>query len=115
MAVIMDDLVFFSIIGIIIIFLLKLYNVLTGCDLYDQPMSVITLAIGFFTYLFIEVGLFLNLTVEFNIFMFLSRILILVIFILWIVEIIIYAAITAAEATTFTRMKKRQYNRYFSK
>lgn len=112
MTVIMDDLVFFSVIGIIIIFLLKLYNVLTGCDLYDKAMSVVTLCIGFLTYLFIEIGLFLNLTIEFNIFMFLSRILILVIFILWVVEILIYAAITTAEATSLTRMMKNRSERY---
>ena len=109
--VIIDDLVFFSIIGIIALFLLKLYNVLTVCDLYDWPMSVITLALGFITYLFIEVGLFLNLTIEFNFFMWISRIFILMIFILWIVEILLYAALNVADQTDLTRMMKKRNER----
>lgn len=109
--VIIDDLVFFSMIGIIAIFLLKLYNVLTICDIYDWPMSVITLALGFITYLFIEVGLFLNLTIEFNFFMWISRIFILMIFILWIVEILMYAALNVADQTDFTRMMKKRNER----
>ena len=110
--VILDDLVFFSVIGIIAVFLLKLYNVLTACDLYDQAMSVITLALGVIMYLFIEIGLFLNLTIEFNFFMWLSRIIILVIFILWIVEIFVYAAVSLNNETGLTRLMKNRTERY---
>lgn len=111
MAVILDDLVFFSVLGIIAIFLLKLYNVLTRCDLYDRAMSIVLVALGFIVYFFIEIGLFLNLTIEFNIMMQLSRILMLLIFILWIVEILIYAALSVGEAGDLTRMQKRRYLR----
>ena len=109
---VINDLVFFSVIGIIAVFLLKLYNVLTACSLYDRAMSVIALAMGLMFYLFIEVGLFLNLTLEFNFFMWFSRVFILIIFVLWVVEILVYAAVSISNDLGLSRMMKKRSEKY---
>ncbi len=111
MNLVLNDLVFFSIIGIIAIFLLKLYNVLTASSLYDRAMSVITLSMGLIFYLFIEVGLFLNLTLEFNFFMWFSRVFIVMIFVLWIVELFVYAAVSVSNDLGLSRMMKKRVER----
>jgi len=107
---VLSALVLFSIIGIIGIFLVKLYNILHAGQVYEIQMSVITLAVGFFAYLFIEIGLFLNLTIEYNVYLWLSRGLMLMITIFWVVELLVYAAVSVVEAP-LQRMQKRRADR----
>jgi len=109
MAVI-DDLTFFALFGLIATVMIKLYNVMKFCDLYDKAESVIILCIGVVCYLFIEMGLFLNLTIEYNVYFLISRIFILLLVVLWFAEILMYAAISVVEP--FTRMDKRKNERY---
>jgi hypothetical protein len=106
---ILAALVMFSILSLIGIFLLKLYNILYACQVYGWQSSITTFAVGIIAYFFIEIGLFLNLTVEFNVYMWMARVFVLMIAFSWFVELIIYAMFHAVEP--LERMAKRRTDR----
>jgi len=107
-----EDLTFFALFFLVGTFLLKLYNVLQSCEFYKIQESIIVLAVGTVSYLFVEIGLYLNLDLEFNIYFWFARIFLILIWIFWFAEILIYAGKSVAEATDeLTRMSKRRNER----
>lgn len=107
-----EDLTFFALFFLVGTFLLKLYNILYSCKVYDIQKSIIVLIVGTISYLFIEIGLYLNLNLEFNIYFWFARVLLLLVWVFWFAEIMIYASQSAVEATeAFTRMNKRKNER----
>lgn len=113
---ILNVLVLLGILGLIFTFLFKFYNILHSVKIYDIQMSVIFLSVGTIAYFFIEIGLFLNVTqdvsaamLEYNIYYWFARVLYLMLWIFWFVEIILYAAFSSTE--TLERMSKRKEER----
>ena len=113
---ILNVLVLLGILGLIFTFLFKFYNILNSVKIYDIQMSIIFLSVGTIAYLFIEIGLFLNVTqdvsaviLEYNIYYWFARVLYLMLWIFWFVEIILYAAFSSTE--TLERMSKRKEER----
>jgi len=104
-----EDLTMFALLGLFGTFLLKLYNILRSCSFYDIAESIIVLAVGTIAYLFIEIGLYLNLTLEYSIYFWFARVFIIMLWVLWFAELIIYAAFSVNEP--FTRMNKRKNER----
>jgi len=107
---VLNALVMLSLLGIIGVFLLKLYNVLHMGRFYSVQASVIVLAVGTISYLFIEIGLFLNLTVEYNVYQWLGRGFFVMIWFFWLVEILMHVAVVAA-VKPLDRMEKRKADR----
>ena len=107
-----EDLTFFALIFLVGTFLLELYNILNSCDFYKIQESIIVLAVGTISYLFIEIALYLNLDLEFNIYFWFARVFLLLIWMFWFAELFMYAGKSVAEATdAFTRMNKRKNER----
>ena len=107
-----EDLTFFALLFLVGTFLLKLYNILYSCNFYDIQQSIIVLIVGTISYLFIEIGLYLNLDLEFNIYFWFARVMLLLIWVFWFAELIIYASHSVSDATeSFTRMNKRKNER----
>lgn len=107
-----EDLTFFALIFLVGTFLLQLFNVLKSCEFYDIQESIIVLAVGTIAYLFIEISLLLNLDLEFNIYFWFARIFLIMIWIFWFAELLIYAGKSVVDAAdTFTRMNKRKDER----
>ena len=107
-----DDVTFFALIFLIGIFLLKLYNVLQAGGFYDVQLSIVSLAVGTICYMFIQVGLLLNLDVEFHVYLMVARVMLLMIWIFWVVELYIYIARQTAEVLNQpTRMRGRRFDR----
>ena len=110
----------FGILGLISIFLVKLLNILDKADLYDSKISVITLAIGIISYVFIEIGVLVTVgqnveatLIEYNIYNWFARVFIILIWIFWFAELFLYAAKSMIEP--LKRMAKRRderVNRY---
>lgn len=120
---IIDVFILVSILILIFVFLLKLYNILNGVKVYELSLSVIVLAIGTFAYLFIEVGVMLNFAkttldatvlAEYNIYFWIARLLMIFNWIFWFVELIMYSVVKNIEymdANNLTRMSKRRNDR----
>lgn len=105
-----------GILGLISVFLLKLYNILDKCDFYDLKLSIVSLAIGVICYLLIEIGILITIGkniestyIEYSIYFWFARIFIVMVWIFWFAEIIIYAAKSAVEPVS--RMTKRRTER----
>jgi len=106
----------FGILGLISTFLLKFYNVLDACDFYDIKISIIVLAIGIISYLFIEVGVLITISqeaedtiLEYNIYFWFARIFIIMLWVFWFAEMIFYAGKSAVDP--LKRMSKRREER----
>lgn len=105
-----------GILGLVCTFLLKLFNVLKACEVYDIAISIIVLAVGTISYIFIEIGVMVSfgqgvesILLEYNIYFWFSRLFIILLWILWFAELFIYAA--ASTVDTLTRMTKRRDER----
>ncbi len=113
---VLNVLVLLGILGLISTFLLKFYNILNGVGIYDMSVSIIVLSIGTIAYLFIEIGLFLNVAqdigtaiLEYNIYYWFARVLFIMLWFFWFVELILYAAAKVVEP--MERMAKRKEER----
>ena len=112
--------VIFGILGLIFMFLLKLNNVLHHGDYYEIQKSVLTLAVGTICYIFIEIGVMINFTqdttsvlLEYNMYFWFARIFIILLWFLWFVELIFYAAQETIEPLTrMTKRRNERFNRY---
>lgn len=106
----------FGILGLVGTFLLKLYNILNGCEFYDIKMSVVTLAIGTISFMLILISVLITFSkavestyIEYNIYMWFSRIFIVMLWIFFFGEILIYAGKSTQDI--LTRMSKRRNER----
>jgi len=117
---ILNVLIFLSVLGIIAVFLAKLYNILHRGKEFTIQMSTILLAIGMICFLFIEVGLLINVPVvpetsllEFNFYNWFSRIFIVMVWIFYFIELLLHTLYVMEEtANGATRMAKRRFNRF---
>lgn len=116
---ILNVLVFLSVLGIIGVFLAKLYNILHRGQQLSIQQSTILLMVGIICLLFIEVGLMINVPsieetslLEFNFYNWFARIFIILIWIFWFIELFFHSLNKLEEETTqLTRMKKRRQDR----
>lgn len=113
---ILNVLVLLGILGLIFTFLLKLYNILDGGKAYDVKLGIIILAVGTIAYLFIEIGVFLNIAqdveatlLEYNMYYLFARILLILLWVFWFIELIFNAIDTVADP--LKRMAKRRNER----
>ena len=73
-----------GILGLVCTFLLKLFNVLKSCEVYDIAISIIVLAVGTISFIFIEIGVMISfgqgvesILLEYNIYFWFARLFIL--------------------------------------
>lgn len=108
----------FSILGLIFTFLLKLHNLLNSCGFYSIQESVIVLSVGTIAYVFIEIGSMVTFgsgadLVEFNLYFWFSRVFIILLWVFWFAELLVYAAKETIKASEdLTRMSKRRQERF---
>lgn len=115
---VLNIIVILGILGLISTFLLKFYNVLKICDIYNIQLSVIVLAIGVISFIFIEMGALItvnqdvNSVLEYAVYLNFSRLFIIIIWFFWFAELIIYAGKTVHESVEEAeRMTKRRNDR----
>jgi len=123
---VLNILLVLGVLGLISMFLLKLYNLLHVCEFYSLQLSIILLALGTICYTFIEISILITLgntsstdstLIEYNIYNWFSRIFIILLWIFWVAELFFYATkqITM-DNNQLERMSKRRserINRYY--
>lgn len=112
-------LVLLSILGIIGIFVVKLYNILYSGTKFSIQISTVFLIMGVICYLFIEIGLFVSIPsnidttlIEYNFYLWFSRLFLILIFVFWFVELLLNVVHqTTEELTRMTKRRSERINR----
>jgi len=115
---VLNVLVILGMLGLVSMFLVKLYNILKACEFYTIQHSIISLAVGTISYIFIEMGVLVTMSsnsdaaLEFNTYFWFTRIFIIMLWILWFSELFIYSSKIVTDALNQPeRMTKRRNER----